>query len=99
MLTEKGIGTLAPHLEKPCDKFPPGVQLARHREIVHLIFRFYAVDQHFLEPPAVVEAVINEPVNEIDRAHLAHQAGVETERINAVEDSLRALRQLLDLDG
>src|SRR4029077_10025621 len=36
---------------------------------------------------------------EMDGTHLAHQAGVEAEPIDAVKDGLRGLRNLLDLDG
>src|SRR4051812_40571471 len=99
MFPKKGISTLPPQFEKPCEKVPSGVYLARHPEIAHFIFCVYAVDQHFLESPTVIEAAVHQVVNEVDRPHLAHKGGVETERIDAVKNGLRGLRHLLDLDG
>ena len=65
----------------------------------HLVLRIDAVDQHLLELATVVEAAFDQTVDEIDGAHLAHQARVEAERVDAVEDGLRGLRHLLDMDG
>src|SRR4029079_1554594 len=74
MLREKQVGTLAAELEQPIEKFASYVQLARHPQSAHLVFRLDTVDQHLLELAIPVKAAFDQSVHEIYGAHLAHQA-------------------------
>src|SRR4051794_4600856 len=92
MVAQKGVRAAAAELKQPSKKFASDIQLARHSELTHLVFRVDAVDQHFLQAAVVVEALLNEVVDEVDGAHLPHQARVEAQRIDAIENGLRGLR-------
>ena len=73
----------------------PNVELARNPEFAHLFLGVDAVNQHLLEPPAIVEAALDQTIDEVDSPHLAHQARVEAQSVDAVEYGLRGLRYLL----
>ncbi len=99
MLVQKGRATLAAQFEQPFEKLTLSVVFARSPEPAHLHLGIDAVDEDSLEPSVVVESGGDQSVDESDGAHLAHEAGIEAERVDAIQDRLRASGRLVDLYG
>ena len=76
------------------EELPVGVHLAVDAQLLHEVLGGDRVDQHALHAAFLDVALVDQAGDEGDRAHLAHQRGVEGDLVDAVEDLGRRPRHL-----
>src|SRR5260370_33875832 len=94
ILLEPGVGSLASHLHQVVQVVPVCIELVEGTQLGYDVGGFDAVDQHSLHRVVENLAVIDQLGDEVDRAHLAHQRGIEADLVDAVHDVARGCRQL-----
>ena len=97
MISKKDVSLLTAKLKQPGQETPFDIDFAGNPERPQLLLGIDAMHKNFLHATVIVEALIDHPGNESDGSHLAHQARVEAQRIDPVQDGLRALRHLVGL--